>query len=371
MEPSQIEAEYLLIDGVVLQLIRERAKLNISLRTEIHPTYIEDVERNCKALLKLMNNVIQNIMSLQYPDINKDRNTNDEPLLQPLFHQLDLSYQCCFDGLTGLCQTILGRGKRHAIIYGLVKFFGDAIAVVTASCVSQAEYELNRNLQPHQKRQRTDKGREGDNPTAKSLTACLVSVLSSLHWQEGQNSHADTLEGILFYILRRTGCIISQITFKEEVVSSNLLRHISKANGADSGVAERAATLESWYIWQIIQAALGGSDPDRRDLVMKVLAKNVTLATGAGVVGQTKRGLTGGLLENEKRKLQSTLVQSIIGESPELAFMDSLKLPSRPDIEEAPPSTMDDDGNENKIHWFIESIWALVGWDMVMSESKE
>ncbi|RFU24830.1 hypothetical protein B7463_g11509, partial [Scytalidium lignicola] len=355
------------INRKILNLIRQRVELDQLCQQEIHSTYLENVEQKCNAVLTFMNDIINKSISPQSLHIQTIHDRQTEVLFQLLFCHLDLTYQSCFRSLTCLCQTIPGRAKRHTIVYGLVKFFGDALAQLTLFCTSQAELDLNIEQRRDPKRARIEKSSKGENIIIKGLSNCLVSILLNLEWKQGQISHTDVLEGILFFILRRTGAIISEIAFREQVASSDLPGNIAKMDGSEKRTQQHAARFECRYMWQIIQAALGRSDTTRKELIMKVLAGSTTSATRRAVATPLE-GLVGGLLEKEKRRLQSTLVQSIIGGGPTLAFQDVLKLRPKPETEDVEPPNECDDLEKNGSNWFIDSIWALVGWDMMMSE---
>ncbi|KAH8801667.1 hypothetical protein F5884DRAFT_523553 [Xylogone sp. PMI_703] len=360
------------ISRQILILIRQRVELDRLCQQEIYSTYLGDVEQKCTTILQLMTNILNKSISQQFS--RQDRQTGI--LLQLLFHQLDLSYRSCFDSLTHLCQTIPGRAKRHTIVYNLVKFFGDALALLRSLCSSQSDYDSSREAHRGAKRARTEKPPTTENAVMNHLSTCLASILLNLNWQETQSSHADILEGILYFILRRTGALVSEITFKEEVASSDLPGNISKTDGTEDSTKQHAIMLECRYVWPVIQAAFGGNDAARKGLIMRVLARNPSSTVkGKGTVSMPPLGgdgSAGELLGKEMMRLQYTLVRSIIGEVPEVPFQEVLKLPFKPETEEAEaeagPLTEGGDVEKDGSNWFIDSIWTLIGWDLLMSE---
>jgi hypothetical protein len=261
--------------------------------------------------------------------------------------QLALSFRSCVEALNTLCRTILGRQKRFEIVYRLVNFFSRSLDHLHTICNIQAENELATRKLRH-KRQKT----ESEYAINKYMTGMLTNV-SQVDWKVGQAAHSEVLEGILFSILNHTGRLLSNAVFKEHVSTSDRVGNITKGG---TEILPGAAKLETRCIVPILHAALGKSTT-RKELIARVLAER---ATDGSVKMQTPSHRRN-LILKARKMIQSSLVKSAVGGE----ALQSLRTPNRPEEGQYTSDfvvPVDMYGSE----WLLESVWALIGWELPM-----
>jgi hypothetical protein len=258
-------------------------------------------------------------------------------LLQQMMHQITLSYLTSFQALEELARTIPGRKKRFAVAHSLVTFFSKALDYLHSLSEMQAEQELQDRSRLRNKRARKA---EGEYAINKFLCRTLVQICQ-MDWKVGQLAHSEILEGILCSVLTRTAHLLSHVIFKEHVAGSGKVGNISVDRLASSTVATK---FEFRYIIPILHAALGGSE--RKELVAKVLA-----------------GSRRSTISQAKKLVQETLLKGAVGD----ADMEGLKLPEVPSDEMFPIIQSGVyDSEQYGSEWFLEAVWALVGWELVV-----
>lgn len=255
-----------------------------------------------------------------------------------------------------LCHTIPGRSKIPEIVYRMVTLFKNSLNLLRTLAELQVEYEVaQERRRPKHKRSRIE-GREY--AVNKYLASSLATILHRLEWKSQQPGHADLLEGMLFSLLEPTGRLISKAVFCEHVAISDNPGNISKNDDPDcSGDFKN----ESRYIVQILRAALGSSE--RRDLISQVLSTRLqTPGNTESIDGSAPSAIkSGDLFSKAKKLLQSTLVKSAVGG----ADLETLRLPTPPIEDDEMLVEVDDEIEKYGSEWLIESVWGIIGWDMI------
>jgi hypothetical protein len=274
-------------------------------------------------------------------------------LLQQLMYRVELCYRSCFSALNNLCRTILGRQKRFDIVYRLVMFFNKAMGHLQTLCSKQAKHELDERLQMQNKIVGVV---DDEYAVNKYLTQTLVSI-TQVEWMVGQPGHSDILEGILFSVLEHTGRLLSNAVFKEHVATSNRVGNITKGG---SPILPEAAKLEARYLVPVLHAAMGRS-PARKELIAKVLADSRT-ASAEQARPRVSSLSNHDLFQKAREMVQNSLLKSAVGGEE----LEGLRLPTRPEdhVEYAPG--VDICVEKYGTEWFLESVWALVGWELAV-----
>jgi hypothetical protein len=260
---------------------------------------------------------------------------------QQLMHQIALGFCSSFEALNDLARTIPGRRKRFEIVIGLVTFFKHALDYLHTISGLQAERQNADERGLRNKRARIEQNEYAVN---KYLSRALVQM-TGMDWKTGHLGHSEILEGMLCSVLAHTGNLLSHTIFNEHVAASDKQGNIS-LRGPTSQTA--ATKFEFRYIIPILHAALGGNT--RRELVAKVLGDR---RTGRSASSE------GHLLSTAKKLLQNTLVKSAVG-----ADVEVLKLPEQPEEVEVYSPGVSDRVEQYGPEWFLEAVWALVGWDL-------
>lgn len=272
-------------------------------------------------------------------------------LLQQLMHQTVLGFRTCFNCLTNLCQTILGRKKRYEVLHRLVMFFSRSLDHLHTLCSTQGKTELGESQRPDFKRARMD----DEYIINKHMSGMLVSIVQ-MEWEPGQTGHSEILEGMLFSILEHVGRLLSNAIFKEHVATSDRIGNITKGLSSRS---PKSAKLEARYMVPILHAALGRSSA-RKETIARVLAENPSY--GNGQRRSLSSGYTPNLLIKARKMIQSSLVKSAVGGE----GLDCLKLPSPPDEGEEYAPDIEPGVEVYGPEWLQESVWALVGWELAV-----
>jgi hypothetical protein len=317
---------------------------------------IDDLVKNCNQILSLLDTALSDCclpLSLLKSD---SEDTQSLKLFQLVMKQVVLSYVSCFEALNVLCRTIPGRKKKSDIVYHMVMLFSRALNCIHTVSILQAEHEMTRDSgRLHQKRRRIE---EGEYAINMYLARALAWITQNLEWKVGQPGHGELLEGILFSVLDHTGRLLSNSVFQEHVANVETAGNISSRMPAS---VTKTTKLESRYIIQVLHSTIGGSN--RKELVAQVLMANNLRKVNIHKSLENPAGsaaLGGDLLSKAKFLIQSTLVKSTVGG----LGLDSLKLPTPP---EEPLSHLiaASDLELYGPDWLIESVWALIGWDLV------
>lgn len=337
---------------LALRIARQRKMLLQITQDQTHPNRIEELSNTCIQTVALLEAALhENSMP------SWSLRCSDDPqtivLLQQLMHQVDLSFRTCFHALTELCNTILGRQKSYDVIYRLVMFVSKALEYMRKLCNLQGQAEHGAVSKRHNKRAKLQ---DDEYAVNKYLSRTLVSM-TQLEWKAGQPGHSEVLEGILFSILDHTGRLLSNAVFKEHVATSDQNGNITKQ---DQPMLLEAARLETRYIIPVLHAALGNST--RKELIARVLADN-----SSGTAAHNRKRLDSqghDLLFKTRKLLQSSLLKSTVGGEE----LESLKFPSLPEGHVQFTPLVDVRAEKYGPEWLLESVWALVGWDLATKE---
>ncbi|KAF4636782.1 hypothetical protein G7Y89_g1282 [Cudoniella acicularis] len=344
------EDNILRISSYVLQLGRQRIKLEKTTK-EIE---MDSLDEATKSTLETLHVVECAISDCCLPLFLLKTNHGDHQmhtLLLQLMQQFSLCFRSCFNVMNQICRTIPGRARKNDIIYQMVTFFNKVLNELQSMSKQQAEHEEQARRRLRHKRPKVE---EQEYAVNKYISAALCSIVSNLEWGVGKPGHRDLLEGILFCILGHAGRLLSCAIFEEHVAKSKKPGNVTENNPL---VGPETARFEARYIVQILYAAMGGSD--KKSLVTEVLAFERGDAEPLRQLRNPPKCRS--LVDKAKMVVQSTLVKSALGGEE----FESLKLPAPP-MEgniflEADVVGAEAYGSE----WFVDIVWAIVGWDMV------
>jgi len=235
----------------------------------------------------------------------------------------------------------------------MISFFQGSLSFFRTACEAQ-KVEASNNRGLRQKRIRTEIEEYAVN---KLLAKMLSSILYSLEWKPHQPWHSDLLEGALYFILEYVGQLVSDATFGEQVASCDSPDNITNSVAIN---AKELSWFESKYVIQILHVALGGASS--KDLVLEVLVGK----SNSNVESRTTRShgtsiMSSELLSKARLLLQSTFMKHTIGASGH----EILRMPSPPIEEVHLAIDTEEKLEEYGSEWLVESVWALIGWDLV------
>ena len=259
-------------------------------------------------------------------------------------HQVTLGYFASFEALNEIAETIPGRKKRFDVTHRLVSFFRTALGHLNSVSTLQNELESDMTGRPNKKRLKKEVSEYAVN---KYLTKTLVQICQ-IDWKTGMLGHHEILEGILCGVLSHTGHLLSHLCFKEHVAGSEKQGNISMGIPSSRTVATK---FEFRYIIPILHAALGGNS--KKDLIAKILAQR------KGRAGDTN----GDMIWKAKKKMQEQLVKSAIGSDTE--GFEWLAPPETAEV-----YTTEANAEQYESEWFLQSVWALVGWELAITATE-
>jgi len=275
-------------------------------------------------------------------------------MLQRVISHAGVSFHACFKAFNEICRTIPGRSKKSELVFQLVMFFEHSLQFLKTLSDLQADQEDT----PVHRARSTKRARveEHEYVVNKYLAKMLSSVAYGLEWEVHQPGHSDFLEGLVFSILEHTGRLLSEAMFDEHIAVSDNPGNISKNIPRGS---KEAARIEARYIVQILHATLGGDK--RKELIAQILSSSRRQAGHSRLVSTNGSVLSGELLLKARKLLQSTLMKTTVGGQE----LETLRLPTPPlEVTEMivpEGSTMERYGSD----WLVETVWALIGWDLM------
>ena len=281
-------------------------------------------------------------------------------ILKQVSDQVVFSFLASFGALNELSRTILGREEKGKVIYHMTMFFDKSLYLLHTLSSLQVEHEeMVDNHYLRRKRARVDQVADTEYAANRYLGSVLSSIIYNIGWKVNQTTHSELLEGILFVVLQHTGRLVSMNVFDEYVAASKNPENITGSH--DIPAPNVLSKHEMRYVVQVLYNALGGRD--KKDLFLTVLAAgkknlaNQTRLRGVGTISVPP----GNLLAKAKVLLQSTLVKTTLG-------CDELITLNRPPVPaEAPDSVIGERAGDFHVSdWFLEQVWALIGWDLVV-----
>lgn len=258
-------------------------------------------------------------------------------------------------GLALLCRDITGRRFKDEVISSFMDFFITVLSQLRTCCLQEAQLKLssiNHENTHDGQNSMTGQG-EMAAPFARGILGLLFNVVASPEFNKTHPSHIELLEGILSILLDQVGALLSHAVFGEYLCSSSAPGAISSANEYTiDSVEEYAVELRGRYLTSVLKVAMAGESGSHRLSLLGILP-------GAAVPGTIAGKEV--LLTRAKRRLQATLMKGLFGDDCE-KFLDVLRKPALekpPDHDAAPLPT-------NPSNSFVESVWSLIGWDMIL-----
>lgn len=326
------------------------------MNTPEHADQIDFLSSKCNQTISFLTNAISDICPLLGLSTTGDHDPQTLKLLQLTMNQVIFTFRTCFEALNVLGRTILGRTKKAKIVHRMISFFKNSLDLLQSSAKLQANHEAS---------QRNRRLRKTQNDTLdceytfnKYLSNAVASILQTAEWNASLPGHSDLLEGILYLILSHTGRLLSHAIFQEHVAEAEKPGNMSSVTREPS----KTGRFESRYILQILHAAI--ADPSRKDIITQLVStKGHDQVNGDTVSGSSVReSHRKTLLHKAKLLIQSTLVKSTVGG----VDLESLEWPPPPEeMVEYPVETIAT-GEKYGSEWFVESVWVLIGWEMVV-----
>lgn len=320
-------------------------------------TEIDELANFASEVLSILDSTISDCFLAVRLLKTTDGNKRMLDILRQISDQIILSFLSSFSALNELCRTILGRNKRGKLIYQMTMFFNKSLDLLHTLSSLQVEHEeMTDNRCLRRKRVRAE---ETEYAANKYIARTLAAIVYNLEWNPNQPVHSELLEGILYVVLEHTGRLLSEAVFDEHVAASKNPANITDSKGIP--VADGLSKYEMRYVIQILQNTLGGRD--KKDLFLYVLAAgkkdlgDQERLSGSGTISVPPSNL----LAKAKVLLQSTLLKTALG----CNELETLKLPSVP-ADALEFSVNESTGKEYGSDWFLEAVWALIGWDLMV-----
>lgn len=191
-----------------------------------------------------------------------------------------------------------------------------------------------------------------DDDIARQVTRLLGTMTLSLDLLYPE--HQELMQGALYFLLDRVGKLLCLFVFRDLQVHPDLRVNSAKLplpqGLAGVSLSEKslcAAKLEAKHIIWILERILAYLDTVPPSSTTKMFTKKI------------------------KDGLQSSMLQAVFG-TEDGGFQKALELPVSIDemeLEQLPACTKIPD--QEVPDWFIQEVWRLVGWDMLVNEQKD
>ncbi|WEW61063.1 hypothetical protein PRK78_006552 [Emydomyces testavorans] len=307
------------------------------------------------------------------------------PSEHPRLTQVLIAFETCYpfllQALRKLSGTDQGESQTGLITYHLVRLFQRILSQLHQHALLKAKNSFNQRKalsKRAKKAARTKtadpKGQQSvqlsreDNRIMDSICQVLAKMIISIDFSKDEQNAL--LEGFLFVLLEHVGKILGSLVFKELRSDPELRICHSKvrlpgalaqstASRVDASIAEHAAKLQSRHLVWVFEQALASLN-DRTELQKK----------GKRYLNTTTAPLSD-FLSRAKKKLQNTLLKGVFGED-DPKFKESLQLPCEISQSQAMNLPIDKNGDfdQNSGDWFVQEVWRLLGWDVLMENEE-
>ncbi|KAE9966325.1 hypothetical protein BLS_007072 [Venturia inaequalis] len=311
------------------------------------------------------------------------------------------SFMSLFYGLATIWEKGTEEAKRHhgATTYQYIKAFDTLLDAMSSNCmlVAQLNAQQIANDAPSSSaaakkadEKKAQKPKPGPKARiAQELVSLLLALLTHLT-PARQGPHTALLEGILYLLLQRTGKRLYLLTFERErgaTLDDEMIDGSPPPAAQIGTVARQAISIEVRFLIQLLERAMSLAPSFLGSLSgAEVPTKSGRVAAKAKSAGLPKG--TAALSMTAKEKLQRTLVECMfgsaqsrqqngskkngrIGEDDETEdehtqeenndFIEVLRKP----VFVGPVAQMPKVEEADVPEWFTESVWKLVGWDVL------
>ncbi|OJD17887.1 hypothetical protein AJ78_02059 [Emergomyces pasteurianus Ep9510] len=302
-----------------------------------------------------------------------------DPDLQHILKGIRSSYPVLLQTLNKLSDNDVTSSGIGVVTYHIIQLFQRTLGNLHQYVLSKAKEKIAQEKPANKKAKqrykvkgtKAPKGPSNQLPTDEEFTLDLftqfiASMILSLNPVKPQEN--GLLEGFLFAILEQVGKTLCLFVFKELYSNPDLRLNPAKlplpgdfdkkypARG-EMAVAQRAAEYEAKHLIWILERAIAFTDQ----------FEPPSDQTSGDMI--STRGLSLGILQRARIKLQNTLLKGIFGEK-EQGFRDSLKIPEKPSysLPEDFSGRLYAAAEIDPAEWFTQEVWRLVGWDVLLNE---
>lgn len=303
---------------------------------------------------------------------------SSQPDANSILHGVQYAYEILCQALDKLSGSHEETRETGQLIYHMVSLFETAMELLQRNSKAKAENMLvdigSSKKQKKNTKIKASKDMSEHQGLLKTVDDKLATHISSLlynmmlHLNPSKREHRNLLEGFLFMLLNRVGKVLCVFVFRDLRLKPDLRGDTTKLP---------------------LPEGLIGINPDNDSLkAMKIEARSLIwlMERTMPLVGV----LYGPHSETEdigkattshdkprdvplplrvKKKLQNTLLSAVFGD--DLMFKDSLKGPElSSDTELEKLRTQEAIPEKTIPDWFVQEVWALLGWDILMEKGK-
>lgn len=292
-----------------------------------------------------------------------------QPDMTAVLHMVDRTFRLLCQALKKLLET---TSETNIVVYHVARLYESTLNALQQACKAAADQETSRTKTKGKtskfKQSTKSKGvalnqspgtrLSPHGELATQITRFLNNMVISL--DVACAGHQNLLEGFLFILFGRVGKLLSLFVFQDIQSQSDL--------PVDSGKLPTPAGLHGFDMHQQSQCAERMEARHLIWLLERMLAMVDTFRNSASRSVSQELNTNIMFTSKIKEQLQSTLLQSVFGESSEWRnALQPLTQPDPKDLDEllrdiqAPEQTTPD--------WFIQEVWRLLGWDMLQRKS--
>lgn len=276
-----------------------------------------------------------------------------DPEIRSVLRSVGSATELLYQALAKLCNAGPDGAEIGKVSYHIVCLYEATMKALKQYCKIRAE-QMTAPAKSKQKQSAKSKRPElnPDDDIAGQITRLLGSITLSLdlHYPE----HQELMQGALYFLLNRVGKLLCLFVFRDLQIHPDLRVDSSKLplpqGLTDVSLSEKAlcaAKLEAKHLIWVLE---------------RILAYLNTVPPSS-----TTQMFTAKIKEG----LQSSLLQAVFGVE-DGCFQKSLELPFALENTELEKLHACIKIPEHEVpDWFIQEVWRLLGWDMLMNEKED
>ncbi|KAJ9205598.1 hypothetical protein DTO271D3_2475 [Paecilomyces variotii] len=303
---------------------------------------------------------------------------NPQPDASSVLNGVQYAYMAIYQALDKLSGGNEKTRETGQVIYHAVSLFESLMELLQRSSKTTVEGSLDKGPSKRQKKvakpkasKATGKHQASNKEDEDGLATHISSVLCNmmLHLNPSKREHKSLLEGYLFVFLKRIGKVLCVFVFGDLQLRPDLR--------ADTTKLPLPAGLTATCLDDTNLKAMKGEAKYLISILERTIHLLGSLYGSSHSIIASKEGDTANHGQSHgmplplqvKKKLQNTLLSAVFGDEP--LFKDCLKRPGLPGKAELEKLLAREPVSDKTVpDWFVQEVWTLLGWDILMKNDK-
>lgn len=303
---------------------------------------------------------------------------NPQPDASSVLNGVQYAYVAIYQALDKLSGGNEKTRETGQVIYHAISLFQSLMELLQRNSMTNVEDSLDKGPSKRQKKvakpktsKATGKHQASNKEDEDGLATHISSVLCNmmLHLNPSKREHKSLLEGYLFVLLNRIGKVLCVFVFGDLQLRPDLR--------ADTTKLPLPAGLTATCLDDTNLKAMKGEAKYLISILERTIHLLGSLYGSPHSIMASKEGDTANHGQSRdmplplqvKKKLQNTLLSAVFGDEP--LFKDCLKRPSLSGKAELEKLLARESVSDKTVSdWFVQEVWALLGWDILMKKDK-